>query len=141
MSRRRANPLSKNSSTWYILIPCILALLLTVGIYFFTLNKYDSTDKTIDYIASFYDNRGRLNDFENQLNIQDEYKDIRYFVTSDEISIYFGRVILTWENVDQLMDPNNLEHLKDIYIEIKKDPSTNKLKMYYKGVEIQRWVK
>lgn len=135
------NPLGKNNSTWYILVPCLLAMGLTLGIYFFNLNRLDSTSKTIDYIAGFYNSRGQLNDFENQLNIQDEYRDIRYFVSKDEISIYFGRVILTWETVDQLMDPDNLEHLKKIFIEIKRDQSTGKLKIYYKGVEIQRWVK
>jgi hypothetical protein len=86
---------------------------------------------------------GKLNDFQNKISMHDPETDIKWYKTSDEITIEFGRIILTWEPED-FYKQDNLDQLASIGIttEIKQSKDgTKTLHLYYLGQELERWVK
>lgn len=146
MGRRRTKTttaMERGGITRLILIPCTLIAVVSLVYLIWFLNSKNSTYSNIEYIKSFMTSSGNLNDFQNKLGMHDPATDIKWYKTDKEIRIEFGRVFLTWEPKD-FYQKENLELLETIGItaEIQEDADGEKvLHIYYKGVELERWVK
>lgn len=126
-----------------VLIPCTIVIIMSCLYLIWYLSQRNSTIENIYYIQSFMTSSGQLNDYANKLGMHDPEKDIKWFKTTDEIRIEFGRITLTWEP-DMFYQQENLDLLKTIgfTIQIKEDKNKKKvLHLFYKGVELERWVK
>ena len=122
----------------YVLLPLVLTL-LGVGYYLVTRNNiYGNNEQSIKWIASHFTRSGILQDYQNELGI-DSDANIKLYVTDEFIKIGFGKVNLTWKP-EEFTTLKNQELLKTIFITMDNDPKTGKLRVYYKGNELQRWV-
>ncbi len=146
MGRRRTKTttaMERGGITRLILIPCSIIVVVSLVYLIWFLNNKNSTYSSIEYIRSFMTSSGNLNDFQNKLGMHDPATDIKWYKTDKEIRIEFGRVFLTWEPED-FYQKENLDLLGTIGItaEIQEDADGTKvLHLYYKGVELERWVK
>lgn len=146
MGRRRTKTttaMERGGVTRLILIPCSIIVVVSLVYLIWFLNNKNSTYSSIEYIRSFMTSSGNLNDFQNKLGMHDPATDIKWYKTDKEIRIEFGRVFLTWEPED-FYQKENLDLLGTIGItaEIQEDADGTKvLHLYYKGVELERWVK
>lgn len=141
--QQRRDYMGKNKPYKYVFIPCAIVIIVSLCYLIWYINTQNSTYDNILYIRSFMTSSGTLNDFQNKLGMHNPDTDIKWFKTSDEIRIEFGRIYLTWEPKDFYAE-ENLELLGTIgfTIEIKKDGDGNSvLHLYYRGKEVPRWVK
>lgn len=140
---RAKNRLESNSVVKRILWPILIVVAATCVYLIWYINVQNSTYTNIEYIKGFLNQSGNLNDFQNKLGMHDPETDIKWYKTDKEIKIEFGRIVLTWEPAD-FYKQENLDHLEQIGITAKvKKGSDNKksLHLYYKGKEVERWVK
>ena len=143
MAKRKKNRMEKNTVMKYIVIPCTIAIVCSLIYLIWHLNNQNSTYSNIQYIQGFISSSGRLNDFQNKLGMHDSKEDIKWYKTDEEIRIDFGRIILTWPP-EEFYDEKNIELIGTIgfTIEILPDDNGNKvLHLYYRGEEVERWVR
>lgn len=127
----------------YILIPCALTVILSCAYLMMFYNNKNSTDSNIAYIKSFMTSSGQLRDYANKLGMHETTEDIKWYKTNKEVRIEFGRISLTWDP-EEFFKKETLDILEGIGFTIKnaKDKEGNEvLKVYYQGVEIERWVR
>lgn len=138
----RKTAMEKNGISKWILLPCLLAMIASLIYLIWFINNQNSTYKNIEYIRSFMTSSGKLNDYSNKLGMHDPQEDIKWFKTDDEIRIEFGRIFLTWEP-EKFYAQENLELLSTIgiTIDIKEEDGVRVLHLYYRGEEIERWVR
>lgn len=123
----------------WILLPVVL-LLVVVG--FGEFQRYTtikSTQTNMQFIYDHFNSAGELIDYQGEIRMQDPDTDIKLFVKDNKVTIRFGILEMHW-TAKQFMDPQNLENLSRIYLTVHVDEETNRLTVYYKGKEVQRWV-
>ena len=98
-----------------------------------------STDTNIEYILEHIGTNGKLVDFQNEIGVK-SIEDFRLYEEGNKITLYYGKIILTWDKADLVL-PDNLAKLKSIGISVCKDTVTNRLVFLWQGQEIERWVK
>lgn len=149
MAKRRRNRkpevkthMHKHGTIRWIVAPCIICLIASCIYFIWTINNQNSTYENIGYIKSFMSSSGKLNDYSNKLGMQDPKEDIKWFKTDKEIRIEFGRISLTWKP-ENFYTQENLELLESIgfTIEIKETADGKVLHLYYRGEEVERWVR
>lgn len=138
--RRRARKGAAGANViTFILAPVVLVVL----VYFFYVMREEyrvqSNYKMIEFIQQHHNLQGDIIDYQNDLRIQDVDTDIRLYVKNKFVIIKFGSIELKW-TLEQFIKQENLDALKKIYITAYKDRETGRLRVYYKGKEIQRWV-
>ncbi|MBQ2885812.1 MAG: hypothetical protein IJE43_18975 [Alphaproteobacteria bacterium] len=124
---------------WKIFL--VIALVMGVFGYRFVLEKIqiDSTNRNLEFLHEHFNAAGELVDYQNEIRMKDPLKDIRLFVKNNKVKIKFGVIEMNW-TAKQFMDETNLKKLERIYIYPEVDPETNRLTIYYKGIELSRWV-
>ena len=140
---KKTTRIEKGAATKAILIPCVLVLITTLIYFIWWQNNQNSTYNNIMYIRSFMTSSGKLNDFQNKIDMHNPETDIKWFKTDKEIRIEFGRIFLTWEP-EKFYQQENLDLLSTIGITAKviKSPDNKQvLHLYYQGKELERWVK
>lgn len=145
--RKRGRPEVKNhmnnfAVTKWILIPCVICIICSCIYLIWYINSQNSTYENVAYIRSFMTSSGKLNDFSNKLGMQDPKEDIKWFKTDDEIRIEFGRIFLTWEP-EAFYQQENLDLIATIgfTIDIIEEDGVKVLHLYYRGEEVERWVR
>lgn len=121
-----------------VLFPFVLLLIVLAYWYFTQYVSISSTNKNIEFIREHFNAKGELIDYQNELNVK-SMDDIKLFVKDNKVQIDFGNVKLKW-TAAQFVAAENIKALESIYITAYKDKKTNRLRVYYKGQEIQRWV-
>lgn len=122
----------------FIIIPILLLALSFVGYKFYGKITLDSTANTVTFIQKHRNNSGMIVDYNNEIGVE-SIDDIKLFVTDKKIKIQFGYLTMTWKPKD-FVSAENRELLKKIGITMYKDKETGRLKVYYNGEEIVRWV-
>lgn len=126
----------------YIIIPCMLVVIMSCMYLIWYQNNMNSTASNIEYIRSFMSSSGELRDYSNKLGMHDPETDIKWYKTEDEIRIEFGRIYLTWEPetfyTQEVQDAIGTIGFTTRVIE--KD-GVKTLYLYYRGEEVERWVK
>ena len=86
---------------------------------------------------------GELRDYSNKLGMHDPETDIKWYKTDKEIRIEFGRIFMTWEpEVFYSQEVQDQLATIGFTTDIKKDSDgTKRLHLYYRGEEVERWVK
>jgi hypothetical protein len=125
----------------YILIP--LVVILGAVVYKVISDKYTITNSydQIEYINQFMSN-GELNDYANKIGMKDWETDIKWYKDDDNVKIEYGYMTLNF-TVDELMTDQCKSALETIGITTKlvqTDEGTYKLKLFYNGNELERWV-
>ena len=125
-----------------IIIPILVFTVAVCMLLFKNITKTRSTYEGIEYIASMQTSPGRLNDYQNKLLMHDPATDIKWFMIEEDgvIEIDYGIEVLTWEYADFFTDAN-AQHLAKIGFSFSTDVGTNKLHIYYNGVEVERCYK
>lgn len=121
----------------------LVLMLLIVGVtgYSFVgkMNALKSTQTNMQYIYDHMNSAGEIIDYQGEIRMKNPEEDIKVFVKDNKVTIRFGIIEMHW-TAKQFMDPVNLENLARIKITVKVDEETNRLTVYYKGQELQRWV-
>lgn len=127
----------------YIIIPVLIIL----GAIVFKIMSDNTTEKSsydqIEYINSFMHN-GELNDYANKIGMKDWEKDIKWFYEKDKgiVKIDYGYMKLTF-SMEEFQTDNCKRALESIGITskiVKTKEGTAKLKLYYLGKELERWI-
>lgn len=134
--------MNKNGVMKWILIPCVICVICSCVYLIWFINNQNSTYQNIQYIKSFQTSSGKINDFSNKLGMRDPKEDIKWFKTDKEIRIEFGRIFLTWEP-EAFYTQENLDLIGTIgfTIDIKEEDGAKVLHLYYRGEELERWVR
>lgn len=143
LKRKTKGVQEKRTGIKYMFVPIAIALIASLIYLIWYLNNQNATYEHIDYIRSFMTSSGKLNDYQNKLMMHNPATDIKWYKTDDEIRIEFGNVILTWEPKD-FYKQENLDHLGTIGITAQvteEKDGTKRLRLYYMGEELERWVK
>ena len=96
------------------------------------------TKSTVQFIQQHFNSSGELIDYYNDIGVKD-VKDIHVVIKNNKVTLTFGKLRMDWKMKD-FVKQENQELLKTIYIEMRKDKTTGKLRLFYKGEEIERWV-
>lgn len=96
------------------------------------------TKSTVQFIQQHFNSSGELIDYYNDIDVKD-VKDIHVVIKNNKVTLTFGKLRMDWKMKD-FVKQENQELLKTIYIEMRKDKTTGKLRLFYKGEEIERWV-
>lgn len=140
---RSKTRMEKSAFSKGVIVPCTIVIIASAIFLIWYINNQNSTYQNIIYIRGFMSSSGDLRDYSNKLGMHNPDTDIKWYKTNKEIRIEFGRIILTWEPKD-FYAQENLDLLGTISItaEVKKDAEGNRvLHLYYRGKEIERWVK
>lgn len=122
----------------FVLLPIIFAM-IGFGIWYFYGNASErTTTSSIDFIRRHMNNQGRLIDYNGEIKVE-TVEDIKLFVTEKKIKIKFGKIDLVWKAKDFEL-PETKEALAKIGITMDRDPKTERLRVYYRGEELTRWV-
>lgn len=129
----------------YIVVPVLLVL--GVIVYGAIDYKFDikSSYEGIAYIKSFRSASGQINDVSNKIGMKDPEIDFKWFLEKDkDVRIEFGYITLTFPMEEFLTEQckKSLESIGITYkLEPKKeDKSVSKLRVYYNGKEMERWL-
>lgn len=122
----------------FAIIP--LVLLITVLLYGYMNKKieYDATAGNIEFIAEHFNGYGKLIDYYGEIDVKD-ISDVKLFVTDDDITIKFGKINLIW-TLENFVTTDVQNALNKIHIQAFRDKTTGKIRVFYKGEEIERWV-
>lgn len=125
-----------------VIIPCAIVIIASCVYLIWWNTQKISTASNIEYIRSFMTSSGTLRDYQNKLGMHDPAEDIKWYKTSDEIRIEFGRIVLTWTPED-FVKAENLKHIEDIGFTVKviEEDGQKVMHLYWKGKEVQRWVR
>lgn len=127
----------------YILIPIVII----IGILIFKLMSGQTTRESsyeqIEYINSFMHN-GELNDYANKIGMKNWEEDIKWFYEKDDglVKIDYGYMRLTF-TIEEFNTDYCKRALESIGITskiIETDEGVKKLKLYYNGQELERWI-
>ena len=102
---------------------------------------YGLTAKNIGYIREHINGRGEIVDWQNNIGVKG-IDDIKLF--RDEkaaITIQYGKIELNWKRLEDFLDKDNLDRLKQIMITVKKSKSTGEIKIYWRDEEVEPWVR
>ena len=126
----------------YIIVPVLIVLGMFVYFKYSSAFKQENTYDQIAYIRSFYRN-GVLNDYANKIGMKDPETDLKWYKEDDSIKIEYGYMLLTFTTEEFLSEKAEVA-LAEIGItrevKVNKKDGTKKLKVYYNGKEIERWV-
>ncbi len=122
----------------YLLIPVIF---LGIGfIWWKTGASIDkqSTTRNLNFIAEHVNASGKLIDYTGDICVS-SISDIKLFVDDNEkVKIKYGKIDLEWDWEDFLQ--NDLTGVLEVCgITRTIDKKTGKLRVYYKGNELERW--
>ena len=127
----------------YILIP--FAIIIGFLIFKFYSDKTTQTSSydQISYINSFMRN-GELNDYANKIGMKDWETDIKWFYEKDDglVKIDYGYMKMTF-SIEEFQSERCKQALSTIGITskiVKLQDGTQKLKLYYNGNELERWI-
>lgn len=118
----------------------ILLIVAVISYSFFTkMNTLKSTQTNMQFIYDHMNSAGEMIDYQGEIRMKNPEEDIKVFVKDNNVTIRFGIIEMHW-TAKQFMDPVNLENLAKIHITVQVDEKTNRLTVFYKGQELQRWV-
>lgn len=127
----------------YILIPVIIILGAVVFKFMSDNTTRQSSYEQIEYINSFMHN-GELNDYANKIGMKNWEEDIKWFYEKDDgiIKIDYGYMKLTFTIEEFNTEPcktalQSIGITSDI---VKTKEGTMRLKLYYNGQELERWI-
>lgn len=125
----------------YIIIPLIAIAAMIIGYTYNKLNEKQNSYAQIDYILSFMQN-GVLNDFSNKIGMKDPETDIKWYLDDDTVKVEFGYMTMKFSTEEFLSDycKNYIGQIGITSELIKTGENTSKLKLFYNGKEIERWV-
>jgi hypothetical protein len=120
-------------------IGVVLALAVAAVAYWFIEANIqsDSNIKMIDFIAEHYNSKGELIDYFDEIGCSG-IDDIHFTVKGDDVRLFFGDITMEWSSKDFVTEETQ-KQLEKIYIKMYKDKETGKLRLFYKGTEIERW--
>jgi len=124
-------------------IKFIFVLVIIVGISYFAYTKLGgdvgaSREKGFEFIEKHINSSGELKDITNDIGVK-SYEDIKLFIKDDSVKIEYGRVALKWK-LEDFAKKENLDRLRGIGIDVYRDKDTGKLRVFYKGDELERWI-
>lgn len=120
------------------IIAFVLTIILAGGYCAIEAMDDNATQESIAFIREHFNNGGKLIDYNNEINVT-ELNDIKLFVDDKDVRIDFGSIRLEW-SLSEFVEEENLKALETIFIEVRRDKDTGKLRVFYKGKEIRRWV-
>lgn len=141
--RKRVEYAGHRWIVFYILIP----IAIVIGFLIFKMGSDQSTRmnsyEQIDYINSFMHN-GKLNDYANKIGMKDWKTDIKWYYEKDDgkIKIDYGYMRMTF-TIEEFTTEQCKRALSTIGITsdiVKLKDGTQKLKLYYNGQELERWI-
>ena len=137
MSKRKRKNKGSNLIGFFIL-PIIFAA-IGFGIwYFYGGTSEMTTTSSIEFIRRHMNSQGKIIDYNGEIKAE-TIEDIKLFITKKQVKIKFGKIDLTWKLQDFEL-PETKEELKKIGITMDSDPKTDKIRVYYRGEELTRWV-
>ena len=122
-----------------VIVPILAAVIILVIYVVVNFIEISSTQRSLQFIYEHFNSAGDLIDYQGEIRMKDPATDIRLYVTDKKVTIKFGLIEMNWTH-KQFVNPTNIENLKKINITAFKDKDTNRLRLFYKDVEIQRWV-
>ena len=123
-----------------IIIPIIAFIAIYFGFNEWTgLSTGSTNTKNIEYIASHINGQGKIVDYQNNLGAKSA-EDIKLYVEGNEVTIHFGRIVLEWKMEDFVTQEVG-DELKKIHITRYRDEETGKLRVFWQGEELVRYVK
>lgn len=130
----------------FILIPVFIICIILV---IFVIAKIQNRNNAYSQIANIrkYVKNGELNDFSNQIGMKDPDTDIRWYKDGDDIEIVFGYMDMHF-TTEEFFSDYCKQQLGSIGITYKligyEDKETKetryKIRMFYNGKELERWV-
>lgn len=123
----------------WLFLPILLLLCVFLTGQFQKYTALKSTQTNMQFIYEHYNAAGELIDYQGEIRMYDPDEDIKVFVKDNNVTIRFGVIEMHW-TAKQFLDEQNIINLAKIYITISVDEETNRLTVYYKGKELQRWV-
>ena len=118
-------------------------LFIAAGFIYFLLtqiNTYGKTDHSIEFIAEHINSRGDIVDWQNEIDVKG-LEDIKLFTDNGKVTIEYGKITLNWKSMDEFLAEDNVRNLERILITIRRNRETGKIKLYWKGEEMQKWVR
>lgn len=127
----------------YILIPFAIIIGFIVFKFYSDRTTLTSSYDQIAYINSFMQN-GELNDYANKIGMKDWEQDIKWFYEKDDgfVKIDYGYMKLSF-TIEEFHTPQCQQALATIGITskiVKLQDGTQKLKLFYNGNELERWI-
>ena len=124
-------------------IKFIFVLVAIVAVSYFAYLKLggdvgSSREKGFEFIERHINSNGELKDITNDIGVR-SYEDIKLFIKDDFVKIEYGKVALKWK-LEDFTKKENLDRLKRIGIDVYRDKDSGRLRVFYKGEELERWV-
>ena len=127
----------------YLLIPFAIIIGILVFKVMSDNTTLESSYEQIEYINSFMHN-GELNDYANKIGMKNWEEDIKWFYEKDDgvVTIDYGYMKLVF-TIEEFNTDNCKRALETIGITsevVKTKEGISKLKLYYNGHELERWI-
>lgn len=99
--------------------------------------EYEATMRHMADIASSINGRGDFVDYTGEIGVK-SIDDIKLYVSND-VKIVYGNIALNWR-YDDFVSDELTEPLAKIFISREIDPASHTLRVFWKGVELERMV-
>lgn len=97
----------------------------------------NATVRNLEYIAKHVNSAGSLVDYTGDIGVN-SIADIKLYVTSKEIRIEYGKILLTFTEEDFLSEEYTAL-LGKVGITRQINKKTGLLEVFYHGVKLERW--
>ena len=129
----------KNKFTKFVVAPVVFLLVGTVFYFVYYNVVINSTATNIKLIKEHMNSSGTIVDIQNEIGVQ-SVEDIKLFVTTEEVRIQFGKLVLNW-SPKNFAKSETQEQLSQIGFEIQFKGEPPKMYLYWHGAEVERWVR
>lgn len=140
ISKTKGNSKFKKYVVPFIIIPLIMAIGVTAYFIYSQVALNSSTDHNIDFIISHMNSAGTLIDYQNEIDCK-SIDDLKLFTNDKKYKITYGKLDLEWKTEEDLLTKLNIDRLERIGIKIYRDKETQRLRFFWRGEEIERWVR
>lgn len=130
--------LQKNATFKLVVVPCLVAIAVSVGYLFYFNIHNNNVESQVAYIKEYYKN-GVINDWQGKLNCKG-VKDIKWFRDSKMTEIHFGSVAMSWEN-EKFLTKANLDLIGQIGFQVGLTKDKKDIVIYWCGQKVERWIK
>lgn len=125
----------------YILVPVLIVCAI---IYYNFMSRTSGINNSYNQVNQIKEHMqgGELIDYGNQIGMKDPDEDIRWYKEDDNIKIEFGYMLMNFP-MEEFMSTKCTNELNAIGIThkvVKDENGDPTLKLYYMGVELDRWV-
>ena len=98
----------------------------------------NATVRNLEYIIKHTNSAGNIVDYTGDIGVK-SIADIKLYVTSREIRIEYGKILLTFKGEEEFLSEEYTGLLEKVGITREINKKTGLLEVFYHGVKLERW--